>query len=150
LSLSIAMLNDYPRALIEGLSGCDLVDQTWIDLVDPTEAERSAFERASGLRVPSKNEVGEIEATSRLQIKNDALYMTAPMIFAAENEPWFPTPVGFVLSKQLLMTVRFASSVAFDTVAKETSAADNPGSGRRLRASPGSTGRSPRRPPGIG
>ena len=69
------MLNVYPRALTEGLSlsSRDLAHQTWFDLVDPTEAERSAFERASGLRVPSKNELGEIEATSRLQIKNDAL-----------------------------------------------------------------------------
>jgi magnesium transporter len=48
------------------------------------------------------------------------------MIFAAENEPWLPTPVGFALSKQLLMTVRFAKSVAFDTVAKETIAAEKP------------------------
>ena len=120
------MLNVYPGALTEGLSlsSGDLAHQTWFDLVDPTEAERSAFERASGLRVPSKNELGEIEATSRLQIKNDALYMTVPMIFAAENEPWLPTPVGFVLSKQLLMTVRFAESVAFDAVAKETSVAE--------------------------
>jgi magnesium transporter len=76
--------------------------------------------------VPSENELGEIEATSRLQIKNDALYMTAPMIFATGNEPWLPTPVGFVLSKQLLMTVRFAKSVAFDAVAKETSATAKP------------------------
>jgi magnesium transporter len=122
------MLNAYPRPLAEGLSHSsrDLADQTWFDLVDPTEAERSAFEGASGLRVPSKNELGEIEATSRLQVRNDALYMTAPMIFAAENEPWLPTPVGFALSKQLLMTVRFANSVAFDRVAKETSAAEKP------------------------
>jgi magnesium transporter len=76
--------------------------------------------------VPSKDELGEIEATSRLKIKNDALYMTAPLIFAEENEPWLPTPVGFVLSKQLLMTVRFSESATFDTVAKETSAAEQP------------------------
>ena len=120
------MLNAYPRALIEGvsLSSRDLADGAWVDLIHPTEAERSAFERASGLSVPSKDELGEIEATSRLKIKNDALYMTAPLIFAEENEPWLPTPVGFVLSKQLLMTVRF--SATFDTVAKETSAAEQP------------------------
>jgi magnesium transporter len=124
------MLNTYPRALTEGLSLLrrDLADRTWFDLVDPTEAERSAFERASGLRVPGKNELGEIEATSRLQVKNGALYMTAPMIFAAANEPWVPTPVGFALSKQLLMTVRFAKSVSFDTVAKEMGAAEKPDS----------------------
>jgi magnesium transporter len=103
-----------------------MASATWFDLVDPTEAERSAFERASGLRVPSNNELGEIESTSRLQIRNDALYMTAPMIFATKNEPWLPTPVGFALSKDLLMTVRFAQSVAFDRVAKETTAAEKP------------------------
>jgi magnesium transporter len=120
------MLNTYPRALTEGLSlsSGNLADQSWIDLVRPTEAERSAFERASGLSVPSENELVEIEATSRLKIKSDALYMTAPLIFAAGDEPWLPTPVGFVLSKQLLMTVRLATSVAFDTVAKETRAAE--------------------------
>jgi len=120
------MLNAYPSAFAEGvsLSGRDLADRSWIDLVAPTEAERSAFERASGLSVPSENELGEIEATSRLKIKNDALYMTAPLIFATGNEPWLPTPVGFVLSRQLLMTVRVARSAAFDTVAKETRAAE--------------------------
>ena len=76
--------------------------------------------------MPTKDELGEIEATSRLKIKSDGLYMTAPLIFAAENEPWLPTPVGFVLSKPLLMTVRFAESVAFDAIAKETSVAEKP------------------------
>jgi magnesium transporter len=120
------MLNAYPRPLAEGapLSGREMADRTWVDLVSPTEAERSAFERASGLSVPSENDLGEIEATSRLKIKNDALYMTAPLIFATGNEPWFPTPVGFVLSEQLLMTVRVAPSAAFDAVAKETGAAE--------------------------
>jgi magnesium transporter len=122
------MLNAHPRGLAQGvsLSSRDLADGAWADLIHPTEAERSAFERASGLSVPSQDELGEIEATSRLKIKNDALYMTAPLIFAAENEPWLPTPVGFVLSKQLLMTVRFAESTGFEAVAKETSAAEKP------------------------
>jgi magnesium transporter len=120
------MLSAYPRAIAQGvsLSGRDLADQVWVDLIQPTEGESSAFERASGLSVPSKEELREIEASSRLKIKGEALYMTAPLIFAAENEPWLPTPVGFVLSKQLLMTVRFADSAAFDVVAKETSAAE--------------------------
>jgi magnesium transporter len=122
------MLNAYPKGLTEGLSlsSGNLADQTWVDLVSPTEAERAAFERASGLSVPTDNELGEIEATSRLQLKNDALYMTTPMIFAAANEPWIPTPVGFVLSRRLLLTVRLAASAGFDKVAGEISAADRP------------------------
>ena len=122
------MLNAYPGGLTEGLSlsSRDLADQSWVDLICPTEAERSAFERASQLHVPSENELGEIEATSRLRINNDALYMTAPLIFSRGNDPWVPTSVGFVLSKQLLMTVRFAESVSFDRVAEEISAAAKP------------------------
>ncbi len=75
-----------------------LAQSTWIDLIDPNEAERSAFETAFGLRVPTKDELGEIEATSRLQTRNGALYMTAPLIFVSGDEPWIPTPAGFVLT----------------------------------------------------
>jgi magnesium transporter len=141
------MLKAYPRPLIVGasLSIRDLADQTWVDLINPTEAERSAFERASGLNVPSKDDVAEIEATSRLKIENDALYMTAPLIFAAENEPWLPTPVGFVLSKQLLMTVRFAASAAGEGDERRREA----GSDGCLRAAARGANRSPRGPSGI-
>ena len=59
------MLNAYPKSLTAGTSPSrrDLADQTWVDLINPTEAERAAFERASGLSVPSDDELGEIEAT---------------------------------------------------------------------------------------
>jgi hypothetical protein len=81
------MLNAYPKAFSKeaSLSSGDLIGQTWVDLIAPTEAEQSVFESASGLRMPSENELGEIEATSRLPISNDALYMTAPLIFAAKR-----------------------------------------------------------------
>jgi magnesium transporter len=115
------MLSAYPKTNAEGgsLAGQTLTNKTWIDLVDPTADERARFEAAFGLRVPDKNALGEIEATSRLQVENGALYMTAPLIFAAADEPWIPSPAGFVLSKQVLMTVRFCHSVSFDTVAKD-------------------------------
>lgn len=111
------MLNAYPVA-----AGHNLPNSTWVDLLDPTDAERQAFEAAYGLRVPSKDDLGEIEATSRLRLEKAALYMSAPMIFASANEPWIPSPTGFVLSKQVLMTVRYAPSASFDTVAKDCGA----------------------------
>lgn len=119
------MLNAYPRALTEDRSPTshDLADQSWVDLIRPTEAERLAFERAGGLHVPTETELGEIEATSRLQIKNDAIYMTAPLM---DDNSWLPTSVGFVLSKQLLLTVRSTESVSFDRVAAEMSATARP------------------------
>jgi len=118
------MLNAYhnDRAPGRAPAGHALSGKTWIDLIEPTDAERSAFEAAFGLRVPSNDALGEIEATSRLRVENGALYMTAPLIFAAGDEPWLPSPTGFVLSKQVLMTVRFAKSASFDAVAKDCGA----------------------------
>jgi magnesium transporter len=113
------MLSAYPKDRAEASS---LASHSWIDLLEPTAAERSAFATAFGLRVPTRDELGEIEATSRLQVENGAIYMTAPLIFASGDEPWLPSPAGFVLSKQVLMTVRFAKSALFDAVAKDCGA----------------------------
>jgi magnesium transporter len=110
------MLSAYPA---DPGGGQSLANRTWVDLVEPTDAERAAFEKAFRLRVPTKDALGEIEATSRLRVENGALYMTAPLIFATGDEPWIPSPAGFVLSKEVLMTVRFTRSAVFDTVGKE-------------------------------
>jgi magnesium transporter len=115
------MLGAYPTARTEGTA---LANARWVDLVDPTAEERSAFEQAFGLRVPTKEALAEIETTSRLQVEKDALYLTAPLIFAVDNEPWILVPTGFVLSKNVLLTVRFAKSIACEKVIKELSDAD--------------------------
>jgi magnesium transporter len=116
------MLSAYPAARVDGAS---LSGAAWVDLIDPTPVERATVEKALGLRVPTKDELGEIEATSRLRVEQGALYMTAPLIFADQNEPWIVAPTGFVLSRAVLMTVRFAKSAAFDAVSKELGAAEN-------------------------
>ena len=115
------MLGAYPTARTQGTA---LSNARWVDLVDPTPEERSAFQQAFGLRVPTKEALAEIEATSRLQVEKDALYLTAPLIFAVDDEPWTLVPTGFVLSKHVLLTVRFAKSVACEKVIRELSDAD--------------------------
>jgi magnesium transporter len=115
------MLGAYPTGSPDGTA---LARSAWVDLHDPTDAERAAFEQAFGLRVPTKEQLAEIETTSRLRTERDALYLTAPLIFAAEGEPWIPTPTGFVLSKRVLMTERFAESSAFDAVIAELGPAE--------------------------
>src|SRR5215475_4665028 len=49
----------------------------WIDLVSPTMAEDKLTERALGIAVPTREEMQEIEVTSRLYVENGARYMTA-------------------------------------------------------------------------
>ena len=61
------MLSAYPaqRPHDTSLKGAtSLKSASWVDLLDPTEAERAAFEQAFGLRVPTTEELVEIETTS--------------------------------------------------------------------------------------
>jgi magnesium transporter len=111
------MLSAFPIAsdLSKSLTGA-----CWIDLVDPTPTEIAGFEKAFGLRVPTSEELSEIETTSRLRVEHGALYMTAPLIIATGDEPWITAPTGFVLSKTVLLTVRFVQSPIFDSVKKES------------------------------
>jgi hypothetical protein len=64
------MLSAFPIAPNIGKS---LADASWIDLVDPTPTETAAFEEAFGLRVPTQEELSEIETTSRLRVEHGAL-----------------------------------------------------------------------------
>jgi magnesium transporter len=108
------MLRAFPETAQNSLT-----EACWIDIVDPTPAEIAGLEKAFELRVPVKEEVSEIETTSRLQAEGGALYMTAPLILATGDEPWIVAPTGFVLSKTVLLTVRFLQSAIFDSVSKE-------------------------------
>ena len=115
------MLAAYPKNRDAGSS---LAGSAWIDLVAPTDAEKSAFEQAFGLRVPTEGALAEIETTSRLRSERDALYMSLPLIAASPDGVWTIAATGFVLSKNVLMTVRFAQLPAFDEVTAELSAAE--------------------------
>ena len=103
------MLRSYPEAQ-EPWS-----DATWIDLCDPTDLERSAVERATGLRVPDQSAVREIETTSRVYTENDALYLSTP-IPASPNASEPLSAVGFVLTRRVLVSVRFSQNPVFDSL----------------------------------
>ena len=62
------MLHAFPDTPDNSLTGA-----CWIDIVDPIPAEIAAFEKTFGLRVPAKEEVSEIETTSRLRVEHGAL-----------------------------------------------------------------------------
>jgi Mg2+ and Co2+ transporter CorA len=56
----------------------------WIDLDKPTAAEDPAVERLAGIAVPTREDMQEIEISSRLYIENGARYMTASLMCAAD------------------------------------------------------------------
>jgi magnesium transporter len=86
----------------------------WLDLFRPTDEEIARVHDITGLRVPTEAEVSEIESTSRLAFENGAYYLSAPLVGASADGGHPLTPVGFVLSARVLLTVRFAELPSFD------------------------------------
>src|ERR1700747_835683 len=97
----------------------------WIDLKNPEASETAFVERTTGLAVPSVEELSEIESSSRLRARDGALYVSAPLIFRPEPDQPLSTPVGFVLTRDRLITVRFAELPSFASFADRTIPADS-------------------------
>ena len=88
----------------------------WIDLVAPTLAEDKLVERALGIAVPTREEMQEIEVTSRLYIENGARYMTATMMCQSDTESPKTTAVTFIMAGHRLVTVRYDEPKPFTIV----------------------------------
>jgi len=89
----------------------------WIDMLNPDEATRQLVQSTTGLRVPTREELSEIETSSRLWRDGDTLYLSLPGLVRGEAGESRTSPVGFVLSPERLLTIRFAPVTAFDTYA---------------------------------
>ena len=87
----------------------------WFDLMDPSDAERGVVERLTGLRVPSREDVSEIESSSRLYTEGGAFYFSMPYSLLGDDGRTRVLPVGFVLSDTHLLTLRYAVLPAFET-----------------------------------
>jgi magnesium transporter len=79
----------------------------WFDLVSPTQQEDKLVESIVGISVPTREEMQEIEVTSRLYVENGARYMTATLMCQSDTETPKTTPVTFIISGHRLITVRY-------------------------------------------
>lgn len=87
---------------------------SWIDIVNPTQAEDHFVENIVGVSIPTREEMLEIEASSRVYNENGAEYMTInAVVNIAGAEPAL-SPITFVLHGQTLVTVRYATPKPFD------------------------------------
>jgi magnesium transporter len=91
-----------------------LADAVWVDLFNPSDDERAAAERATGLRVPTRDEINEIEWSSRVFMEGGAVYLSTPVLTGNDPMTSALTTVGFVLSSGRLVTLRYAPIVAFE------------------------------------
>ncbi|HEY5167492.1 MAG TPA: magnesium transporter CorA family protein [Pseudolabrys sp.] len=88
----------------------------WIDLVTPTVQEDKLVEQLLGIAVPTREEMQEIEVSSRLYVENGARYMTATLMCASDSATPKTTPVTFILSNHRLATVRYEEPRPFAIV----------------------------------
>jgi magnesium transporter len=115
LSVYVPHGNSLERKLVE--SSGEIPDgAAWIDLITPTVPEDKLVERTVGIAVPTREEMQEIEVTSRLYVENGARYMTATLMCQSETDTPITTAVTFILAGHRLITVRYDEPRPFTIV----------------------------------
>ena len=112
------MLNCF----VPGAQGLDRLDPppadipencVWVDLLEPTVTEERAVERLLAIDVPSREEMREIETSSRLYEENGTLYMTATVVTKIDTDRPESSAVTFILSHNRLITNRYVDPLPF-------------------------------------
>jgi magnesium transporter len=85
----------------------------WLDLIKPTNEEEKLLEKKLGLSMPTREEMQEIELSSRLYKEQDVLFMTATMVAQSQSISPNQDAVTFVLTPQQLITIRYIEPQAF-------------------------------------
>ncbi len=88
-------------------------DIVWIDLVEPSIQEDAYIESLLGIQVPTRDDLKDIEPSSRLYIEKDSVFMTASLVWRADGSDPQLTDVAFILTGKRLVTVRYADPKSF-------------------------------------
>lgn len=102
---------EEPGAIPEGA--------VWFDLVTPTLPEDKLLERTIGIAIPTREEMQEIEVSSRLYVENGARYMTATLMCQSDTATPRTTPVTFILTGHKLITVRYDEPKPFALISNK-------------------------------
>lgn len=91
----------------------------WIDLLSPTSQEQREVEALLGIELPSREDMREIEATSRLYVEEEARFMTVTALAGLSRDTAEKTPLTFVLSKGTLITIRHVATRTFESFSNQ-------------------------------
>ncbi|KIL96821.1 Magnesium and cobalt transport protein CorA [Paramagnetospirillum magnetotacticum MS-1] len=115
----ISTFRSEDGAVIAGGADGAARDALWIDLLDPSSEEIALVEARTGLDLPSRERMEEIEASSRLSRRGDTMMMTVPVLTGATSTDPHNSAVTFILSGALLVTLRHDTPRAMATFAQE-------------------------------
>jgi len=85
----------------------------WIDLLTPDGAELDYVEELCSIEMPTKDEMREIEATSRLYCEDGARFMTTTVLSRVETDEPMIAEITFILKGRVLITIRHTDSYSF-------------------------------------
>ena len=88
-------------------------DIFWIDLLTPDAEELRFAEELSALEMPTKDEMREIEATSRLYCEDGARFMTTTVLSRVETDDPIIAEITFILKGRIIITIRHTDSYSF-------------------------------------
>lgn len=112
--------------LTEHQSGGKIV---WVDLCHPTDDDIGKACTVYGLDIPPRAQLEEIEFSSRLQYEDGVFTISIPVTPPGKDGAEdVTTPLGFVLSGDMLVTIRFAEIHTFDAITRRVN--------RRPRSAP--------------
>jgi magnesium transporter len=84
-----------------------LREAVWIDLESPTSAEEDAVEAALGVNIPTREDMQEIEVSSRIYREAGALFLTAQIVASHDARETEIGPVTFVVLPERLVSVHY-------------------------------------------
>lgn len=104
---------DFLQTVVEGTPKVLPDNTVWIDLFLPTKSDEQIVERLLSIEVPTREEMQEIEASSRLYVDEGALVMTMPILNKVSTSEPEAVAVTFILAGDRLVTVRNADPAPF-------------------------------------
>ena len=90
----------------------------WLDLIEPSAEEEAGVEGFLHIDIPTREELAEIEASSRLYQEDGAAFMTATLIRRGDNDQPESSPVTFIIKDNILITIRYHHPQAFPVYVK--------------------------------
>ena len=85
----------------------------WLDLLEPAPLEEKQVEARLGIDVPTREEMREIESSSRLYEEEGALYLTATVVAKLDSEQPENAQITFILKGPRLVTNRYVDTLPF-------------------------------------
>jgi magnesium transporter len=85
----------------------------WVDLLSPDQQEERFIESSLGVDIPTREELAEIEDSSRFYEEDGAIFMTTTVVMGIADRRPENAEVTFVLTNRCLVTVRYSELSAF-------------------------------------